>query len=337
MTDALPSLPVSEPSPRPRLVADDGAPARPEVSVIVPAHNEEPALRALVGRVRETLDREGKTWELIVVDDGSRDGTEDVLRAMHADDPRVRVRILRTRHGKSAALDVGLRAARGDVFVTMDADLQDQPEEIPVLLRALDGGLDVVQAWRIEREDTAFKVFASWIFNALCSAFSGLRLRDVNCGFKALRREAALGLSLGADMHRFIPVLLHRQGFAVGEIRVRHARRAHGRSKYGVLRYFRGFNDLIGVVLLPRLLHGIAPLLGPIGALLLLASAAFLAVLGTFAATGRVGLLWELGLSALGCFGTGLLCFALSYLARMGFTAEQADRTLHPDVSESLG
>ena len=328
---------MSDPSPRPRLVDTSRERPAPDVSVVVPAHNEEPALRALVGRVRDALEQQGHSWELIVVDDGSGDGTPQLLRTLHAEDDRVRVRMLRTRHGKSAALDVGLRSARGDVVVTMDADLQDQPEEIPVLLEALESGLDVVQAWRVEREDTWFKVVASWVFNALCSAFSGLRLRDVNCGFKAMRRSAALGLHLDADLHRFIPVLLHRQGFRVGEVRVRHARRAHGRSKYGVLRYFRGFTDLIGVILLPRLLHGVAPLLGPLGVLLLLASTGFLAVLVLFAAQGRAGLLWELGLSAGGAFVTALLCFSLAYMARMGFTAEQADRTRHPDVSESLG
>ena len=324
-------------SARPRLLDGGLERARPDVSVVVPAHNEEPALRALVGRVRDTLDHHHLTWELIVVDDGSRDGTAALLRTLHAEDERVRARMLRSRHGKSAALHVGLRTARGDIIVTMDADLQDQPEEIPILLRALDTGLDVAQAWRVEREDTGFKVFASWVFNALCSAFSGLRLRDVNCGFKAMRRPAADGLHLDADLHRFIPVLLHRQGFAVGEVRVRHARRAHGRSKYGILRYFRGFNDLIGVVLLPRLLHGVAPLLSPLALLLLLASAGFAAALVLFAVQGRVGLRWELGLSTLGTFASALLCFSLAYLARMGFTAEQADRTRHPDVSESLG
>lgn len=328
---------MTDPSPRPRLVDGGLAQPIPDVSVVVPAHNEEPALRALVGRIRDTLQQAGRTWEVLVVDDGSRDGSAELLRALHEEDPRVRVRILRDRHGKSAALDVGLRGARGDVVITMDADLQDQPEEIPTMLAALDGGLDVAQAWRVEREDTGFKVVASWIFNALCSAFSGLRLRDVNCGFKAMRRDAARALHLDADLHRFIPVLLHRKGFKVGEVAVRHARRAHGRSKYGVLRYFRGFNDLVAVVLLPRLLRGVAPLLTPVGLLLLLASAAFLATLGVFAMQGRTGQLWELGLSALGTFGTALLCFSLSYQARMGFTAEQADRTRHPDVVESLG
>jgi glycosyltransferase involved in cell wall biosynthesis len=328
---------VTDASPRPRLIEGGLEHPAPDVSVVVPAHNEEPALRALVARVRDTLEREGRTWELVIVDDGSRDGSAELLAELHAEDPRVRVRVLRTRHGKSAALDVAMRSARGAVVVTMDADLQDQPEEIPVLLAAIDSGLDVVQAWRVEREDTPFKVFASWVFNGLCSLFSGLRLNDVNCGFKALRLDAVRGLRLDADMHRFIPVLLHRQGFKVGEVQVRHARRAHGRSKYGLLRYFRGFNDLIGVVLLPRLLHGIAPLLGPLGVLLLLSSAGFLATLVAFAVTGRVGLLWELGLSALGTFGIGLLSFSLAYQARMGFTAEQADRARHPDVSQSLG
>jgi len=135
----------------------------------------------------------------------------------------------------------------------MDADLQDLPEELPVLLGVLGTGhFDVVQAWRSDRQDARGKVVASWAFNALCSAFSGVRLRDVNCGFKAMTREAAGTLDLGDDMHRFIPVVLHRRGFRVTEVAVRHARRPFGQSKYGPLRYFRGMGDLLTVALLKR-------------------------------------------------------------------------------------
>lgn len=328
---------MAEPNPRPRLLSGGlGDRSRPDVSVVVPALDEESSLGILADRVRSVLDREGLSWELILVDDGSTDGTPDVVRKLAGGDERIRARILRTNHGKSAALEVGFRAAQGDVVVTMDADLQDLPEEMPKLLAAISAGSDVVQAWRVERSDTWFKVFASGIFNGLCSLFSGLRLHDVNCGFKAIRRDALRRLRLGSDLHRFIPILLHRQGFAVQEVPVLHSRRAFGTSKYGLGRYFRGFNDLVGVVLLPRLLTGIAPLLPPLGLLFLLASAGFLVLLGVFAAQQRVGLLFELGLSALALLASGVLCFALSYLARMGFTSEQADRTWHPDVAERL-
>ncbi len=310
----------------------------PQVSVVVPAFNEVETLALLAGRVRDVLDREQRTWELIVVDDGSTDGSADVLRELHREDPRVRIRILRSRHGKSAALNCGFEAARGDLIVSMDADLQDLPEEMPLLLSGIeDDGYDMVQGARAVRNDPGFKVFASKVFNGMCSSFSGLRLHDVNCGYKAFRREALRDLRLGDDMHRFIPVLVHRRGHRVGEIPIRHAHRAFGRSKYGVLRYFRGFNDLFTVVLLPRLLHGVAPLLAPMGLLSLAASIACVTVLAFFAARGRVGQLWELGLSALLLLGIGLLCFALSYLDRMSFTREQVHREANVDVAETFG
>jgi glycosyltransferase involved in cell wall biosynthesis len=310
----------------------------PDVSVVVPAFNEVETLALLAGRVRDVLDREGRTWELIIVDDGSDDGSPDVLRGLHAEDPRVRVRLLRSRHGKSAALNCGFEAARGGLIVSMDADLQDLPEEMPVLLRGIEvDGYDMVQGQRAIRSDTSFKVFASKVFNGLCSSFSGLRLHDVNCGYKAFRHNAIHQLRLGDDMHRFIPVLIHRRGLRVGEIPIRHAHRAFGQSKYGVLRYFRGFNDLFTVVLLPRLLHGVAPMLAPAGLLSMAASVICLTILGFFAASGRLGQLWELGLSSLLLMGTGLLCFALSYLDRMAFTREQVHREANVDVAETLG
>jgi dolichol-phosphate mannosyltransferase len=310
----------------------------PEVSVVVPAFNEVETLELLAARVRDVLEREGRTWEIVFVDDGSTDGSAEVLRRLHEEDPRIRARILRSRHGKSAALNCGFKAVRGALVVSMDADLQDLPEEMPTLLNALeDGGFDMVQGRREVRNDAAFKVFASKIFNALCSTFSGLRLHDVNCGYKAFRRETLRGLRLGDDMHRFIPVLVHRRGHRVGEVPIRHAHRAFGRSKYGILRYFRGFNDLFTVILLPRLLHGVAPLLAPVGLLALAASMMCTVILGVFVVTGRVGQLWELGLSALLLLGTGLLAFALSYLDRMAFTREQVHRGANVDVGDTYG
>lgn len=231
---------------------------RPRLSIVVPAHDERQSLGQLAHRLRDVLDREGWGFELIVVDDGSRDGTAALLDELGAEDPRFRACYLPRRTGKSAALNLGFASARGEIVVTMDGDLQDLPEEVPRLVRALETrGLDLAQAWRQQREDHPMKVFASHAFNAMCSAFSGLRLRDANCGFKAIRREALEGLVLDDDNHRFIPVLLHRRGFAIGEVPVKHARRAFGHSRYGPLRYLRGFSDLLGVVLLPRIRRGL--------------------------------------------------------------------------------
>ena len=224
------------------------------LSIIVPAHDERTSLAQLAHRLRDVLDREGWSFELIVVDDGSRDGTATLLERLSEEDPRFRARFLPHRTGKSAALNVGFQAASGDIVVTMDADLQDLPEEVPLLVHAMETrGLDLAQAWRREREDHTAKVAASWCFNLLCSTFSGLRMRDVNCGFKAIRRQALDGLHLDDDMHRFSPLLVHRRGFAVGEVQVKHARRAFGRSRYGPMRYFRGFSDLVGFVLAGRI------------------------------------------------------------------------------------
>lgn len=290
---------------------------RPDVSVVVPAFNEADALPLLASRISDVLGRADLRWELILVDDGSRDGTAGIIRALVAEHDEVRGRLLAGRQGKSLALVSGLRAARGRVVVTMDADLQDLPEEIPRLLSALRSReLDVVQAWRERRNDTPFKRMASWAFNRLCSAFSGLPLHDVNCGFKAMQARAARSLRLGPDLHRFIPVLLHRQGFAVGEEPVRHARRAFGRSKYGWGRYVRGFSDLVTVVLLPRLLQAAQPAFGPIALLCLLGSAASAGALLAWGSLSRMGLLWEAGLTSLGLAVAGLLALVLSLLAR---------------------
>ena len=314
------------------------APPAPEISVVVPAYNEVQTLELLAGRVRDVLDREGRTWELIVVDDGSDDGSAETLHRLHDSDPRIRIRILRTRHGKSAALNCGFEAARGSIVVSMDADLQDLPEELPTMLAGIErDGYDMVQGRRVVRNDPGFKVFASKVFNGMCSSFSGLRLHDVNCGYKAFRIATLNGLRLGDDMHRFIPVLVHRRGHRVGEVPIRHAHRAFGESKYGILRYFRGFSDLFTVVLLPRVLHSVAPLLAPVGLLALAASVVCATILGFFAASGRVGQLWELGLSSLLLLGTGLLCFALGYLDRMAFTREQVHREANVDVADTRG
>ncbi len=309
---------------KPHLIAG-GRGTHRDVSVIVPARDEERSLPSLIERVGRTLDEQGMDWEIVVVDDGSLDGSAATLRALASD--RIRPLILDGNHGKSAALACGLDAARGALVVLMDADLQDLPEEMPALLAPIRAGqLDLAQGWRTDRQDTAFKCIASRVFNGLCTAASGLRVHDVNCGYKAMHRDVARRIRLSRGMHRFLPVLAWRQGFRVGEVPVRHAHRAFGASRYGVWRYLRGLNDLVSVVLLPRVLGVLAPLLTPAGLLSLLGAAAMLALLAWMGATGRSGQLWEIGLSALGLFATGLLCLTLGTIERLGADLERSDQ-----------
>lgn len=306
------------------------AAARPQVTVVVPAHNEQESLTLLAHRVRDVLDRAGRSFELIIVDDGSTDASEAALVALHDEDPRFRARLLQGQQGKSAALDCGVHAARGDILLWMDADLQDLPEEMELLLGPVERGeLDLVQGHRAARNDTRFKVVASWIFNRLVSWAGGLDVRDVNCGFKAMRLAVARAIPLGDDMHRFVPVFAHQAGYRVGEVTVRHAARAFGASRYGWGRYLRGFVDIGIVLILPRLVRWLAPGLGAIGALSLLASAASAAALVVLMVRGPEGLLLEVGLTGLWFLSCAVAAFTLSWAQRLGVVTPVAGPRNH--------
>ena len=192
-------------------------------------------------------------YELIFIDDGSTDDTWKRLVELHQPD---RVRLLRFRRhsGKTAALMAGFRAAREETIVTLDGDLQDDPAEIPRFVAKLGEGYDLVTGWKKQRRDPLIKVISSRLFNFAARLFTGVRLHDINCGFKAMRVEAARSLRIHGDLHRFIPVLAAARGFRVTEIEVTHHPRRHGRSKYGIERMFRGLFDLITVGLASRLL-----------------------------------------------------------------------------------
>ncbi len=242
-----------------------------DLSIVVPAYNEEESVPLLHERIRAVVEPLGLTWEVVYVDDGSTDGTRAALRALQAADSHVVVAEQRRNSGKSLALNTGFALARGAIIITMDADLQDEPGEIPNLLAKLDEGYDVVSGWKHERQDPLSKRVPSWIANHVTAWITGLRLHDMNCGLKAYRAEAVRELHLYGDLHRYIPILAHYNGFRVTEIPVVHHKRRFGRSKYGPGRLLRGGLDLLTVLFLNNFRYRPLHLFGGTGLLLLLA------------------------------------------------------------------
>jgi glycosyltransferase involved in cell wall biosynthesis len=215
------------------------------ITAVIPAYNEAESLPELARELTAALDALGRPWEILIVDDGSRDGTDRAIAALAAADRRVRGVSLRQNFGKSAALATAFRLARGEWVVTLDGDLQDDPAELPRLVDALEQGLDLVSGWKQKRKDPISKTIPSRLFNVVTSWAAGVRLHDFNCGFKLYRREVTQSLELYGELHRFLPALAHWRGFRVGEVPVRHRARRFGRSKFGASRFVNGFLDLM--------------------------------------------------------------------------------------------
>jgi glycosyltransferase involved in cell wall biosynthesis len=235
------------------------------ISVVVPVHNEERSIALLLDEIRTALEPLGREWEAVFVDDGSTDGSFGALTRLHAANDNVRVVRLRRNFGKATALAAGFEEATGELMVTIDADLQDDPAEIPRLLAKLDEGFDLVSGWKARRRDPWTRRVLSRVFNAATSRLSGVRLHDMNCGLKAYRADVVRGLSLYGELHRFLPVLAHHRGFRIAELPVNHRPRAHGRSRYGLERYLRGFFDLLTVSFIGRYRHRPLHLFGGLG------------------------------------------------------------------------
>jgi glycosyltransferase involved in cell wall biosynthesis len=227
----------------------------PAVSFVIPVFDERDSIGEVCQRCTTVAARLGLSYEIVAVDDGSTDGTDAVLRDLAATDPRVVVVIFRRNFGKSAALAAGLENARSEVIVTLDSDLQDNPDELPALLAALNAGNDVVVGWKQPRRDSLLRIIASRLFNRIVSALAGWRFHDCNSGFKALRRTVVAHLDLYGERHRFLPLLAHWKGFRVAEVPVRHEPRKFGRSKYGAGRFLAGFFDLWSMAVLTRFRH----------------------------------------------------------------------------------
>lgn len=236
------------------------------ISFVIPLLNEEGSLQTLHEAITQTVGALPYDHEIIFVDDGSHDGSPAILEELHQTDPEhVRVLQFRRNYGKTAALTAGFARARGEIVVTMDADLQDDPAELPKLLAKLDEGYDLVGAWRAERHDPISKRWPSRFANATVSALTDLELHDVNCGFKVYRREVVRDLKLYGELHRFIPVLAHWRGYRVAEAPVRHHPRRFGQSKYGARRLARGYVDFLSVLFLTTYLKRPMHLFGLVG------------------------------------------------------------------------
>ncbi|MSQ28406.1 MAG: glycosyltransferase [Dehalococcoidia bacterium] len=235
----------------------------PWLSLVIPLFNEAESLGELHHLINESLG-DGE-YEVIFVDDGSTDDSFPVLRQVQQMDARVRIIRFARNFGKAEALAAGFRESRGQVVITMDADLQDDPREIPKLVNALDRGFDLATGWKRERRDPPSKTLPSRLFNAFTSLTTGLALHDLNSGFKAYRRRVVADLNVYGELHRFLPVLAYWKGFRVTEVPVVHHPRRYGKSKYGARRFLSGALDLMTVLYLTRFQRKPLHLFGPIG------------------------------------------------------------------------
>lgn len=303
-----------------RVLPADG----PEISVVLPVYNEEDNLIPLHSALREALAGLGKDYEILFIDDGSRDRSPTILEDLVHQDPRVRAIFFGTNFGQTAALSAGIDHARGRVLITLDADLQNDPKDIPALLAKLAEGYDVVSGWRKDRKDNAWvRILPSRIANGLISWASGVHLNDYGCTLKAYRREIFDSFHLYGEMHRFIPAYAHMHGARVGELAVAHHPRIHGTSKYGLSRTFKVILDLLTYLFLKgystkpiHVFGGLALVSGAAGAL----TAAFVVFRRMF-----MGGEW---LSPLLFISLFLAAQAIQFFM-MGLVAEMIVRTYH--------
>ena len=299
----------------------------PQLSLVIPAYNEVGALPALLEESEQVCARLGLDWEIVVVDDGSTDGTGELLEKHALEHDCVRVVRLRRNFGKSAALTAGLDHSSGNIVITLDADGQDDPAEIPALIRKLDEGYDVVSGWKRRRRDPPMKRWSSRVFNWATARVSGVRLHDFNCGLKAYRGDCVRSLEIYGELHRFVPVLAAQRGWRVAELPVEHRPRLHGTSKFGVARYPRGLLDLLTVVFLGR--YSLRPLhlFGGIGLVLGLVGTAICAYLAVLKIGGAA--IGERPLLLLGvlCILVGAQFFTLGLLGQLiAATAQERTR-----------
>jgi len=290
-----------------------------DLSVVVPVYNEEENLEALVRRIENALDTTPVSYEILCVDDGSTDGSLELLKKLAAERPRLRVVSFRRNFGQTAALDAGFRHASGDVVVPIDADLQNDPNDIPRLLAELRKGFDVVSGWRKRRKDPyVSRILPSKLANWLIGAVTGVRIHDYGCTLKAYRRELLADIRLYGEMHRFLPALVHWEGGKVAEIPVAHYARRAGKSKYGIGRTFKVVLDLLTVKFLASYASSPSYLFGRAGLVVFLLS--FLSLVESLYEKFRLGTKMHRNpftLLALGFFIIGILFIFQGLLAEL--------------------
>ncbi|NQV14952.1 glycosyltransferase family 2 protein [bacterium] len=239
------------------------------ISIVIPLFNEDESLTELLSRIKHSLEPTSYQFEIIFIDDGSTDKSLELIRQMATSDARVKLISFQRNHGKAAALNAGFKMARGDYVITMDADLQDDPEEIHGLISVLDEGWDMVSGWKQVRHDPIGKRWPSKLYNFTVSKLSGIPIHDFNCGLKAYTRKVVKNVELYGEMHRYIPVLAQQKGFSCTEKVVQHHARKYGESKYGIRRLFTGYLDLFTVLFLGRYMRKPMHFFGLAGMLLL--------------------------------------------------------------------
>ncbi len=294
------------------------------LSIVIPVYNEAESLETLHRELVEVAEAHGYELDVIFVDDGSIDQSWEVIRRLAAGDARVRGLRFRRNFGKASALSAGFTHARGELVMTLDADLQDDPREIPRFLAAMQINLDVVSGWKKVRRDPWHKVYPSRIFNALVSALTGVKLHDHNCGMKCYRREIFDEIQLYGELHRFVPVLASGRGYRVGEIEINHRPRKFGRSKYGFSRFFKGFLDLLTVKFLTGFGQRPQHVLGSIGLVSFAVGALMMIYLAGYWVISRLGL----GIEVMHLSGRPILLYSIALLLMggqlmsIGFLAE---------------
>jgi glycosyltransferase involved in cell wall biosynthesis len=303
----------------------------PYLSIVVPLLDEEESLGELYAQIIAATDPLKKTIEMIFVDDGSTDGSFSVLEQLHRKDPRVKVIRFRRNFGKSAALSVGFREVTGDFVVTMDADLQDDPAEIPSLLDMLAQGYDLVSGWKQKRHDPLSKTIPSRIANSVTAMMTGIPIHDMNCGLKAYRKEVIKGIIVYGELHRYIPALAHWAGFRVGEKVVNHHPRKYGHTKFGIGRFSRGFLDLLTVLFTTRYIRRPLHLFGVWGIIS--------AIIGV-AIDGYLSIEWFLGRTSLSnrpLFMVGFLFIIIGVqFVSFGLLGEMINRQQQDETTYSI-
>lgn len=238
-----------------------------KISIVVPLFNEEESLRPLANEIKKAMKGISADYEVIFVDDGSNDKSLSILKEISRVDSKFKFISFRKNYGKSAALQMGFKQVTGDAVVTMDADLQDDPNEIPNLIHKLEEGYDLVSGWKKQRFDPFIKRHSSKFFNFVTGLMSGIKIHDFNCGLKAYRKEVVKDLNVYGELHRYMPVLANWQGFSISEIPVKHHPRRYGKTKFGISRFFKGFIDLVTVIFTTRYIKRPMHLFGFLGAI----------------------------------------------------------------------